>query len=134
MKYLLDASAIYKIAYVNRMDVIADSITLDLARYELGNAVLKDCVIHKKIDITKAEELIGFLYKVLDNLDKVIVTDSKETMKIAHELNLSFYDAAYVQYSKTSNLTLITEDGKLTKKAKGYVRITDVDELLKELT
>ena len=43
MKYLLDASAIYKMAEMNKLDLITDSITIDLARYELGNAVLKDC-------------------------------------------------------------------------------------------
>ena len=131
MKYLLDASAIYKMAETNKLDLIADSITIDLARYELGNAVLKDCTVHKRIDSVKAEQLVDFLYKILDAIDKVSVIDGNSIMKTALNLKLSFCDAAYVQYSKATNLTLVTEDGKLEKKISEYIKVSSVERLLK---
>ena len=133
MKYVLDASSIYKIAESNRLEFIEDSITIDLARYELGNAVLKDCAIHKRIDAQKAQQLIGFLYELLDTIDKVSVTDSSGVMKIALNLKLSFYDAAYVYYSKSANLILVTEDEKLAKKAKGHTRVISTEDLFSAL-
>jgi predicted nucleic acid-binding protein len=129
MKYLLDASAIYKMAEANKLDIISDSMTIDLARYELGNAVLKDCTIHKRIDAAKAEQLVNFLYEILDTMDKASVTDGDGIMETALDLKLSFYDAAYVRYSKTTNLTFVTEDDKLSKKLKEHVRVTNLEGL-----
>ena len=131
MKYLLDASAIYKMAEMNKLDLITDSITIDLAKYELGNAVLKDCTIHKRIDSEKAEELVDFLYKILDTIYKISVTDGTSIMKTALDFKLSFYDAAYVQYSKATDLTLVTEDGKLEKKISEYIKVSSVERLPK---
>ena len=131
MKYLLDASAIYKMAEMNKLDLITDSITIDLARYELGNAVLKDCAIHKRIDSAKAEQLVDFLYKILDTIDKFSVDDGAGIMKTALDFKLSFYDAAYVQYSKATSLTLVTEDGKLEKKIGEYIKVSSVERVLK---
>ena len=129
MKYLLDAPAIYKMAEMNKLDLITDSITIDLAKYELGNAVLKDCTIHKRIDSEQAEELVNFLYKILDTIDKISVTDGISVMKTALDFKLSFYDAAYVQCSKATNLNLLTEDGKLEKKISEYIKVSSVERL-----
>ena len=131
MRYLLDASSIYKLAELNQLDFIMDSVTTDLARYELGNSVLKDCVIHKRLDAEKAQQLVKFLYGILDDMDKVIVVDCEGTLKTALEFKLSFYDAAYVQYAKATNLTLVTEDEKLTKKVKEHIKIINAEGLLK---
>ena len=129
MKYFLDASAIYKLAEVNKLDLMENSITLDLARYELGNAVLKDCIIHKHLDVTKAQQLIGFLYELLDTIDKVSAADSDGIMKAAVDFRLSFYDSAYVQSSEMANLTLVTEDEKLLKKVKSHIKVISVEEM-----
>lgn len=130
MKYLLDASSIYRMVEANRLEFIESSATISLARYELGNAVLKDCAIHKRIDAQKAQQLVGFLYELLDALSTVAVQDGEEVMKTAVSLKLSFYDAAYVQYSKAASLTLVTEDEKLRRKVDGYIEATDLDGIL----
>ncbi len=130
MKYVLDASSIYKLADVNKLDLAMDSITIDLARYELGNAVLKDCLIHKRIDEAKAQQLIEFLYDIMDNIDTVPIIHGKDVLKTATNLKLSFYDAAYVQYAKAANLILVTEDERLEKKVKDYIKVTNVGNLL----
>ncbi len=133
MRYLLDASSIYRIAEANALDILADSMTLDLARYELGNTVLKEHAIHKRMDLPKAQQLIGFLYGILGAMDEAEVIDGEGIMKVAAELRLSFYDAAYVQYSKSEDLVLVTEDEKLERKAGNYVKIINASGLIKKV-
>lgn len=133
MRYLLDASSIYKIIELNKLDIVKSSVTLDIARYELGNAVLKDHTTHKTIDIEKAGKLIDFIYEILNIIENVSLPDGKGIIKTAFNLQLSFYDAAYVHYSKAANLVLVTEDIKLLKRVKGYIKVIKTEELLNEL-
>ena len=129
MKYILDASSLYKMADVNKLDIIEYSTTLDLARYELGNAVLNDLVHLKRIEEVKACKLIVFLYQVLDTIEQVKVTEGEEVLRLAAHFKLSFYDAAYVYYAKTLDTILVTEDEKLRRKMKDYLKIMNVVEL-----
>ncbi len=129
MKYLLDASSLYRLAEANKLHIIEDSATLDLARYELGNAVLKDLTMLKRIGETDAYKLITFLYQILDSVKQLKVSEGHGVLKMASALKLSFYDAAYVYCAKSSNLTFITEDEKLRKKIKEYIKTSNVKEL-----
>ena len=85
----------------------------------------------RKLMTAKAEQLVDFLYKILDTIDKFSVDDGTSIMKTALDFKLSFYDAAYVQYSKATNLTLVTEDGKLEKKIGEYIKVSSVERVLK---
>jgi predicted nucleic acid-binding protein len=49
----------------------------------------------------------------MDVLEIEGVEDHKQTMAIAYEKNLSFYDSAYIQVAKRMGLTLMTEDKRL---------------------
>lgn len=129
MKYILDASSIYKIAEANKLNIAESSITLDLAKYELGNAVLTDFTVLKRLDEAKANTLIMFLYELLDTIKQVKISEAEKVLKLASELKLSFYDASYAYCAKASNLTLITEDEKLKRKIKGHIKVISVKEL-----
>ncbi len=129
MKYILDASSLYKMADMNKLEIIEYSITLDLARYDVGNAVLNDLVHLKQIEEIKACKLIVFLYQVLDTIDQVKITEGEDVLKLATKFKISFYDAAYVYYAKASNTILVTEDEKLRRRIKDYIKVSNIEEL-----
>jgi uncharacterized lipoprotein YehR (DUF1307 family) len=58
---LFDSSAIIVLCGEKRLDKLLDGWTVNLAYYELGNAVWKQVNVHKKITESEAE-------KVLDSL------------------------------------------------------------------
>lgn len=130
MKYLIDASSLYRIVEAKRFDALAGMATLDLARYELGNAVLKDFKFLKKMDATEAGRMIGLLYGVLNAITRITVADGKPVIEVADRFGLSFYDAAYVYQARELDLQLITDDEKLRKKVRGYVTTMDMKGLL----
>jgi hypothetical protein len=53
MKPLFDSSAIFRAIKENKIEFLAGNYTLELARYELGNIIWKDCVLHVKISDPK---------------------------------------------------------------------------------
>lgn len=116
-------------AEANQLQIMENSITLDLAKYELGNTVLKDLTILKRLDETKAHKLVAFLYQLLDTIKQIKLSEGEEVLKIASDFKLSFYDAAYVYCAKASNLVFVTEDEKLKKKIKDYIKTTNVEKL-----
>ncbi len=122
--YILDSSAIaiiIKRFRENCIEILKDNITLDLARYELGNIIWKECILKELVSpieaIIKAEQMIKIL-----NIMKIesIKTDEdfKEAMELAINLKITFYDASYLQLAKSKRLILVTEDMKFFEKAK----------------
>jgi predicted nucleic acid-binding protein len=116
---LFDASAI--ILLIKRQPDTASTTLegeyiLNLTPYEVGNALWK---INKLIDKTSqaasldAVEEAHTLLSLMDVLEIEGVEDHKQTMAIAYEKNLSFYDSAYIQVAKRMGLTLMTEDKRL---------------------
>lgn len=129
MRYLLDASAIYRAIETKRKDLIEDAITLDLARYEVGNAILKDVMIHKRMDLQKAQQVMEFINELFENIEIVTEAQGDDVIKTASFLGVSFYDAAYVSYAKRTGLVFVTEDVKLSKKIKSYIEHISIEAL-----
>ena len=104
MGLLFDASAIfigYKEGYEEFMK---DQYTIDLAVYELGNAVWKECFIHRSITPEEAEELIDALSELLDLMVVIHINRlNKAIMRRALELGITYYDAAYVCVAEERN-------------------------------
>jgi len=74
--------------------------TIGLAVYELGNAVWKECFIHKTITKTQAEEIIDTLSQLLELMIILpIVKPTKAIMSRALDLGITYYDASYVYVS-----------------------------------
>jgi predicted nucleic acid-binding protein len=117
---LFDSSAIIILCGEKKLDKLLDGWTINLAYYELGNAVWKQVNIHKKITKTEAEKVLDSLAEAFKRLKKPKSEDALETLKIAIEENLTYYDASYIQAAIKNTFTLITDDEKLLKKAKKY--------------
>jgi predicted nucleic acid-binding protein len=122
--YLLDSGAIaiaLKRLRESFTEFIGGKATLDLARYELGNIIWKECALQGLISPDKAssraEDLAGMLE--IMKIEKIESgEDSRGAMELAIRLRLTFYDASYLQIAKSRGLTLVTEDEELGERAK----------------
>ncbi|MBL7080511.1 type II toxin-antitoxin system VapC family toxin [Candidatus Bathyarchaeota archaeon] len=93
--------------------------TLDLAYYEIGNVIWKEYALFGNISPEGARAMAGYAARII-GLMIVLRTDTpgeaSETMRLAIELGLTYYDAAYLHHAE-SNRPLVTEDITLRKKA-----------------
>jgi predicted nucleic acid-binding protein len=117
---LFDSSAIIVLCGEKKLDKLLDGWTINLAYYELGNAVWKQVNIHKKITTNEAEKVLDSLMEAFKRLKKPKNEDALETLKIAIKENLTYYDASYIRTAIKNAFTLVTDDDKLLKTAKKY--------------
>ena len=71
MKYLFDTSAIFKAIQENKINLLIQNYTIELARYELGNILWKNFYLNEKASIKEIEALIEIIKQTL-NLMKII--------------------------------------------------------------
>jgi predicted nucleic acid-binding protein len=130
MSVLADASTIF-LSLVTRKTVrVAGSYTLDLARYELGNAVLRQ-VRSGILSEEEAMELAEAASSILRNMVVLQVEEEPEVLRLAAATELSFYDASYLHTAERLGLNLATEDGRLARAAKHVgVQPTSLAELI----
>jgi len=113
---IYDASSIYRAVEIGALDKLLEGKTLDLAAYELGNAVWKE-VTRNKISSNEGTKLVGFISKVISLMELLKIGIKNEVLKIAVDSNLSYYDASYLYASISVKDILVTEDEKLLDKA-----------------
>jgi Predicted nucleic acid-binding protein, contains PIN domain len=114
-EFLLDSSALYPLLnYVDKVDVSKIHV-LPLTFYEVGNAIWKEFYIHKRI---KDPFTLSLLFqKFLHKLKVLSDPPADEVMRVAVDKGLTFYDASYVYSAEANDLTLVSEDKELIKKA-----------------
>jgi len=128
---MFDSSAIYALIWLRKLKPLKNGYTIELARFELGNAIWKEAGLRKTIALDKAVSLINIVVEVLNKLRIVSIGGfESEILKLSYEENLTFYDAAYLYASLKLNIPLVTEDKKLYEKAKKYVTVRKVKEIL----
>ncbi|MCP8308536.1 MAG: type II toxin-antitoxin system VapC family toxin [archaeon] len=131
MSYILDSSAIFRAIKENVVETLVGNYTLELARYELGNVLWKEYLLHKKINKDELRRLVRLIKEVLHIVEVLgIDCHEEEILDIAEELKSTFYDASYIFYAKEKKLSLITEDEALLNKARNYVKalkLSDVE-------
>ncbi|MEM3662789.1 MAG: type II toxin-antitoxin system VapC family toxin [Sulfolobales archaeon] len=131
--YLYDASAIFNLVKRGELRVFLGGHTLDLAIYEVANAVWKECYLLKKIKIETAYRLIELLSKVFDIIDlHTIKGFEKEVMDIAVKEGVTIYDASYIYIAMRDKLTLATDDRKLMDIARKYVSVATTSEIIEQ--
>jgi predicted nucleic acid-binding protein len=122
--YVLDSSAIAIILRrfkEKSIELLEGRTTLDLALYELGNVVWKECTIEKLINEEEAISKIGNLLNIVETMkiEKIISSeDLRSIIRLAIEQKLTFYDSSYLHITKTKKAVLVTEDDELIEKAK----------------
>jgi predicted nucleic acid-binding protein len=128
MKYLFDSSAIFRAIKENKIETLAGNYTLELARYELGNILWKDCALQAKVSEQESKTLTQVVKHTLTIMNVLQIAGSEEEiLETAIQLKITFYDAAYVQLAKEKELHLITEDSRLIKKATPTIKASTLD-------
>ncbi|MDE1846324.1 MAG: type II toxin-antitoxin system VapC family toxin [Candidatus Micrarchaeota archaeon] len=130
MKYIFDSSAIFRAVEKGLHSKLDGSYTLTLARYELGNIVLCEGKIHKRINTAEQYEISKSFEKMLKFMHLVEIEGViGNIIKTANETNSSFYDASYIYYSKITGMPLVTEDTKLANRIGTYVKVVNIAEI-----
>jgi|BEDMetMinimDraft_2_1075160.scaffolds.fasta_scaffold05756_2 Predicted nucleic acid-binding protein, contains PIN domain len=137
IKYLIDASSIAILLgkiKEKAVEFLEEASTLDLALYELGNFIWKECTLKRMINRDEAIDRIKDLTEIIALMDvkKLEKEDVIGVMQIALDLKLTFYDASYLYVAKSTDKILITNDSELLDKAKKVgMKAVKVEEFLK---
>ncbi|MGQ9469722.1 MAG: type II toxin-antitoxin system VapC family toxin [Nitrososphaerales archaeon] len=126
---LFDSSAIINLCGERKIDRLLEGWTLNLAFYELGNAVWKQVHIQKGMTMDEANMVLDSLIEIFRRMKKPKKEDALKTLEIAIKESLTYYDAAYINAAIENSLTLVTDDEKLYKISKKYVKTAKSDEL-----
>ena len=103
-------------------DITKESAVLDLTKYEIGYAVLKEVKI-KGIDWKRVTDAWQNLLRFFST---IAVDDISEVQRIAIEKDLTFYDASYIYVAEKQNLKLVTEDSAILKASKNAVNLQEI--------
>lgn len=127
---LIDASSIYLLAKEGHIELLMGESTLSLAIYELGNAIVKDVRVFTSISPEEGMRAVNFLGRVLERMDiRTIAGYEDRILRLAEELHLTFYDAAYLQIALELGAPLVTEDGVLKRVAHSLTTVCSAHEL-----
>ena len=130
MKALFDSSAIFRAVKENKIEFLAGNYTLELARYELGNIIWKDCVLHAKVSEQEAKMMAKTINRILNLMDLIEIAGSEdEILDTAIKLKITFYDASYAYFAKAKDLRLITEDTQLIKNITSTTNATTLESI-----
>ena len=70
MSYLFDSSAIFKAVRENAVEILVGGYTIELARYELGNALWKECSLREKISSGELKKLAKIIKETLNLIEQ----------------------------------------------------------------
>lgn len=135
MRYVFDSSAIFRAIKENKIEVLVGNCTLELARYEMGNILWKNYTLQAKATEQELKSLAKLIKQTLNIMEIVQVNCSEEEiLDIATKMKITFYDASYVYYAKTKELTLITEDGELLKRIIPHIKALKLNEITHQVS
>jgi predicted nucleic acid-binding protein len=130
MKYLFDSSAIFRAIKENKIEFLTGNYTLELARYELGNTIWKDCVLHSKVSEQEAKMIAKTIKHILNIMDLIEIAGSEEEiLDTAIKHKITFYDASYTYFAKAKDLKLITEDTRLIEKITPTTNVSTLESI-----
>ena len=129
MKPLFDSSSIINLCSERKIERLLEGYTLNLAFYELGNAVWKQVHPHKALTQEEGGEALAALTEVYGQMRELPVEDASSILNIALEEGLTYYDASYIHAAIKHDAVLVTDDIKLHTAASKYVETTTSEEL-----
>jgi predicted nucleic acid-binding protein len=142
LKYLLDASALLPLVTRRGKQLIIeasreDLATTDLAIYEACNSLWKLSTLLKLISLEDAVDTANAIKDLairgVIKPMKFTKLDFSNTLRIANEEGLTFYDASYIVAAESSEATLVTEDEKLKKTATRFIKTIAYSDLENKL-
>ena len=117
---LLDSSAIFNLFQNRRFSALVSGATISLAKYEIGNILLKSHKIRNIISRKEATELGTVLFELIDSMEQIVPSPAS-TLRLSLEEGLTFYDSSYLISAIESGYNLVTDDLKLHKIASSRV-------------
>ncbi len=131
MSYLFDSSAIFKAVRENAVEILVGGYTIELARYELGNVLWKECSLREKISSGELKKLAKIIKETLNLLEMLEAScHEEEILDLARRLRLTFYDATYAYFARKKKLLLVTEDLTLLSKVKPYIKVSKLGDVV----
>jgi len=129
MKHLFDTSAIINLCSEQKIERLLEGCTLNLAFYEIGNAVWKQTHLQKTLTLEEGKEALAALTEVYQQMRKVTFKDLSSLLTISVEDGLTYYDASYLHAAIENNAVLVTDDRKLNTAARKYMETMTSEEL-----
>jgi len=129
MTYLFDSSSIINLCSERKIERLLDGCTLNLAFYELGNAVWKQVYLHKTLTQEEGGIALAALTDAYEQMRELFVEDASSILNIAIGEGLTYYDASYVHAAIKNEAILVTDDRKLRTTASKYVETSTSEEL-----
>ena len=121
--YLFDSSAIINLVKKGTIKPFAYGATLDLALYEVLNAIWKEHLLLKRFDKETALQLLNIISSIFNIINIISIKGlGKEVFNLASKENITIYDASYLYIAIRNNFILITDDKELKNKALKYVK------------
>ena len=127
-RLLFDSSAIISLCSRKKLDKLLEGCTLNLALYELGNAVWRQVCLRKALTLEEGKMALDGLILVVGRLKKA-PDSSQGILELAVKEGLTYYDASYLHAAIQSNMVLVTDDEKLSSIAKKFVETLKSDKL-----
>ena len=122
-KYLIDASSIFKLlssASPNGQNLLENSSITDLTMFEIGNVLYKrkDSSI-KEMSVEKVMALSKVIGNIIREVTRFSITETEipNILAVAINKRTTFYDASYIYVCSREELSLISEDVDLRRKA-----------------
>jgi len=136
MTFLFDASSLILLIRSpkeeRKLSTLKETKILDLTYYEIGNTVWKESELLKSLTKDELDKVVNAILKSLAIVEsiKLSTSDFADILDIARRERLTFYDSSYLYVAKGNNMTLVSEDGKLSRAAKKYTNTQTVHSLL----
>lgn len=128
MKFLFDASSMLRmiksVEEEKALRLLSENCILDLTKYEVGNALWKQHILHHALSEKEFQELVQLLREIVLHTN-ILTADAEslaEVARMATRERITFYDASYISIAKGKNLTLVTEDVRLRKVSSKHAR------------
>jgi predicted nucleic acid-binding protein len=130
MRYIFDSSAVVNLVKKGKLSAFSEGCTLDLALYESLNALWKEHFLLKKLSKDDVQEYIDIIAELFSTIEvKSVMGFENKVLENAVKYEITAYDSSYLTYAIENGLTLVTDDEKLSSKAKAKVNVRSTSEI-----
>ncbi len=126
---LFDASAIISMCMKRKFDELLDGWTIELAIYEVGNAIWKQIFLRRELNLDEGSRALKGILDLINEMRIWKIEDKISILKIAVNEGITYYDASYLVAAIEGGFALVTDDKTLSQVAKNYIQTISVDEL-----
>ena len=113
MKYLFDASALLNLVRrlgEESLKILEENYILTLTIYDVGNALWMEARLSRRLTMDEAEAMMRAIITPIEFMQVIELQDPIEVLRISNEIEITFYDAAYVVAALRRGLILVTDD------------------------